>query len=227
MPIEGGVIMSESKMKSKIRSIKPADYEVLADFLYHAIFRAPGAEPLPREVISKPEIAIYIDGFGGKHDLGAVAEQDGHIIGVAWTRIIPAFGHVDDDTPELAISVLPECRNQGIGTKLLKKLFELLAEKGYKQTSLSVQKDNPALHLYQRMGYKTIRENDEDYIMVKDLKKELQEYGIALGMCFGLAIGAAIGSATGDIGTWLPIGLCLGLAVGSGWHAAVKRKKRI
>jgi ribosomal protein S18 acetylase RimI-like enzyme len=162
--------MKELKMKSKIRSMKPADYSVLADFLYHAIFQLPGAESLPREVLSKPEIAIYIDGFGGKDDLGVVAEQNGQIVGAAWTRIIPAFGHVDNDTPELAISVLPEYRRQGIGMKLLKKLFELLAEKGYKQTSLSVQKDNPAVHLYQRMGYRTVSENDEDYIMVQDLK---------------------------------------------------------
>jgi ribosomal protein S18 acetylase RimI-like enzyme len=218
--------MSELKVKTKIRSIKPADYSVLPDFLYHAIFLPPGAEPLPREVLDKSEIAIYIDGFGGKDDCGVVAEQNGNILGVAWTRIIPAFGHVDDDTPELAISVLPEYRCQGIGTKLLKKLFERLAEKGYKQTSLSVQKDNPALHLYQRMGYTTISENDEDYIMVRDLKKELQDYGIALGICFGVAIGSVIGSITGDIGTWLPIGLCLGIALGSCWHAFGKRNKK-
>jgi ribosomal protein S18 acetylase RimI-like enzyme len=86
------------------------------------------------------------------------------------SRIIPAFGHIDDKTPELAISVLPEYRNQGIGGELLQKLFELLVEKGYKQTSLSVQKENPALHLYQRMGYKIVCENDEDYIMIRNLE---------------------------------------------------------
>jgi ribosomal protein S18 acetylase RimI-like enzyme len=80
--------------------------------------------------------------------------QENKIVGAAWTRVIPAFGHIDDETPELAISVLPEYRNKGIGTKLLKGLFERLAEQGYRQTSLSVQKENPAFHLYQRMGYK-------------------------------------------------------------------------
>ena len=147
------------------------EYMYLDEFLYHAIFQPPGAEPLPPEVVDDPKIYIYIDGFGSKKgDCGTVAEKDGYIVGMAWTRIIPAYGHVDDETPELAISVLPECRGQGIGTKLLDYLFELLREYGYKQTSLSVQKTNPAVRLYQRVGYKIIRENDEDFIMIKDLE---------------------------------------------------------
>jgi ribosomal protein S18 acetylase RimI-like enzyme len=71
-------------------------------------------------------------------DLGIVAEQNGQVIGAAWTRIIPAYGHVDNETPELAISVFPEFRGYGIGTKLMKKLFDILRYNGYTQTSLSV-----------------------------------------------------------------------------------------
>lgn len=53
-------------------------------------------------------------------------------------------------------------------------LFELLRGRGYKRTSLSVQKDNPALRLYKRLGYSITGEkmdhaNHEDYIMVKEL----------------------------------------------------------
>ena len=44
------------------------------------------------------------------------------------------------ETPELAISVFPEFRGYGIGTKLMKKLFEILQDNGYAQTSLSVQR---------------------------------------------------------------------------------------
>jgi len=108
-----------------------------------------------------------------------VAEQNGQIIGAAWTRIIPAYGHIDNRTPELAISILPEFRGYGIGTKLMKKLFEVLRQNGYERTSLSVQKNNPAVRFYQRLGYEMTDERldhagHEDYIMVKelDLKKE-------------------------------------------------------
>jgi ribosomal protein S18 acetylase RimI-like enzyme len=78
--------------------------------------------------------------------------------------------YVDDNTPELAISVLPEFRSQGIGTKLLTGLFDVLREQGYPQTSLVVQKENPAARLYQRMGYEIVGENEDDYIMIKTLQ---------------------------------------------------------
>jgi len=156
--------------KTVVREISSAEYHLLEDFLYHALFLPPGIDPLPREVIYQPEIFIYIDGFGNKPgDCCMIAEADGKIAGAAWTRIIPAYGHIDDDTPELAIAVLPEYRGQGIGTALLTRLFELLRGRGYKRTSLSVQKANPAARLYGRVGYEILRENEEDWIMVKPL----------------------------------------------------------
>ncbi|MFV0275315.1 MAG: GNAT family N-acetyltransferase [Bacilli bacterium] len=60
---------------------------------------------------------------------------------------------MDDNTPKLAISILPEFGRYGIGTKLMNKLFKLLKENGYKKTSLSVQKNNPAVQFYQCLGY--------------------------------------------------------------------------
>ena len=153
------------------RPIRVAEYPLLEDFIYYAIFLPPGTEPLPREVIFKPEIYIYIENFGEADDCCIVAEKDGNIIGSAWTRIIPAYGHIDDETPELAISVLPGFRNIGVGTGLLERLFELLRKQGYKRTSLSVQKNNPAVRLYMRAGYRiyTDEAGSEDYLMVKDL----------------------------------------------------------
>jgi len=154
----------------KVREITTADYPLLEQFLYNAIFLPPGIGPLPRDIIFKPEIFIYIDGFGSKPgDCGVAAEAEGKTIGIAWTRIIPAYGHIDDETPELAVSVLPEYRGQGTGTALLMNLFELLRGRGYSRTSLSVQKENPAVRLYQRVGYKVLYENEEDYIMIKGL----------------------------------------------------------
>jgi GNAT superfamily N-acetyltransferase len=81
---------------------------------------------------------VYIKDFGGRDDLRVVAEQDGQIVGSAWVRIIPAYGHIDGDTPELAVSVLPDWRGHGIGSQTMEKLFELLREHGYRQTSLLV-----------------------------------------------------------------------------------------
>ena len=157
-----------------IRQIEKEDHPVLENFLYNAIFLPPGAKPVPREIIYEPEIYVYVKDFGGEDDLGVVAVQGGKIVGAAWTRIIPGYGHMDDKTPELAISVLPEHRGKGIGSKMMKKLLDLLRERGYKQTSLSVQKDNPAVQFYIRLGYEITGERIDhaghaDFLMVKYL----------------------------------------------------------
>jgi len=168
-------IITAHKINPKIRSMRNSDYECLNEFLYQAIFIPDGMQPPPRSVINEPGIFIYIKDFGTHPgDLGVVAEQNGQIVGAAWTRIIPAHGHINNETPELAISILPEFRSYGIGTKLMKKLFELLQKNGYKQTSLSVQKDNSAVRFYRRLGYKMSDKRldhpgYEDYLMIKEL----------------------------------------------------------
>ena len=158
----------------RVREIAKTEYPLLEGFLYNAIFIPEGEECPPREIIFDPEIYIYIRDFGSDTDCGVVAENDRSIVGAAWARIIPAYGHIDDDTPELAISVLPEYRGQGVGTMLMKRLFRLLLERGFKRTSLSVQQNNPAVRFYKRLGYEITDEKldhagHEDYIMVKEV----------------------------------------------------------
>lgn len=79
------------------------------------------------------------------------------------------YGHVDDETPSFAISLYKGYRGQGIGTRLMKEMLTLLKEKGYKRTSLAVQKANYAVHMYEKAGLKTVDENEEEYIMVCEL----------------------------------------------------------
>ncbi len=157
-----------------IRPVERRDYPLLEEFLYQAIFVPEGEEPPAREIIYQPDIFVYIDGFGGKDDLGVVAEVDETVVGAAWTRIIPAFGHLDDTTPELAISMLPGWRGRGIGSRMMERLFVMLTGYGYRRTSLSVQQDNPAVRFYGRLGYVITAERPdgaghEDYLMVKEL----------------------------------------------------------
>ena len=159
-----------------IREIEKADYSQLENFLYNAIYIPEGEEGPPWEVIFDDEIYIYVKDFGEQFgDLGVVAEADGDIIGMAWTRIIPAYGNIDDKTPELAISVLESYRKKGVGAMLMSRLFELLHKTGFKRTSLSVQKDNPAVRFYTRLGYVITGEKrdhvgNEDFIMIKELE---------------------------------------------------------
>ena len=150
-----------------LREIKENEYDLLQDFLYEAIFIPEGVEPPAKEIIRLPELKLYYEGFGkGKADHCIVADDDGRVIGAVWTRIMNDYGHVDDDTPSFAISMYKEYRGRGIGTRLMEQMLELLKEKGYKKASLAVQKANYAVRMYEKAGFKTVDENDEEYIMV-------------------------------------------------------------
>ena len=99
-----------------------------------------------------------------------MAEDNGKVIGAVWTRIMNDYGHVDNDTPSFAISLYKEYRGRGIGTDLMKKMLSLLKEQGYKKASLAVQKANYAVRMYEKLGFKVIRENSEEYIMESYLR---------------------------------------------------------
>ena len=161
--------------KLSVREISAADHILMPDFLYHAIFVPPTALRPPMEITYRPEIYVYINGYGKLGDTGAVAEYGGRAVGMVWARLVHAYGHLDDETPELAISVLPEYRGMGIGTKLMTKLLDLLAMAGYKRISLSVNKDNPAVRFYHRHGYETICEKEDDYIMIKEIEVDSRQ----------------------------------------------------
>ncbi|CDX02948.1 Acetyltransferase GNAT [Desulfitobacterium hafniense] len=156
-----------------IREIQLHELGILEDMLYEAIFQPDENNLLPREVIKQPKIGVYIDNWGKPDDLCLVADVDGKIIGAVWTRIlagnIKGYGNIDDQTPEFAISLVKEYRGKGIGTVLMKMMIEKLKERGYKQASLSVAKDNYALKMYQNVGFEIFAEQEQDYLMLLDL----------------------------------------------------------
>ncbi len=150
-----------------IRKLSIEESDLLKDFLYQAIFIPQGAEAPARDIIERPELRIYYEDFGsspGDHCL--VAEAAGQAVGAVWTRIMNDYGHVDDETPSFAISLLPDYRNKGIGTRLMRQMLSLLKEHAYRQASLAVQKANYAVRMYKEVGFEIIDENEEEFIMV-------------------------------------------------------------
>lgn len=92
-----------------IRPLRSDETFLLKDFLYEAIFVPGGVEPPSREVIDLPELRVYVKGFGEKKDDHClVAECGGKVVGAVWCRIMNDYGHVDDDTPSLSISLFKE-----------------------------------------------------------------------------------------------------------------------
>ena len=157
-------------MHYTIREIKESEIPLLSEFVYEAIFTPDGMARPAKSIVEHPAIQVYIEGFGtAADDMCMVAEAEGAVIGAAWVRIMDDYGHVDDETPSLVISLYKPYRGRGVGTALLRELLMRLQTKGYRKTSLSVQKANDAVKLYRKLGYETIAENEEEYIMVKHL----------------------------------------------------------
>ena len=91
------------------------------------------------------------------------------MVGSVWTQIMDDYGHVDDETPSCAVSLYNEYRGQGIGSQLMMKMLDLLRQQSYKKVSLSVQKANYAVKMYEKSGFKTVDENEKEYIMAAEL----------------------------------------------------------
>ena len=153
-------------MDYKIREIRKNEYPILSDFLYETIFIPEGMDKPPKSIIEQPELQVYVEDFGKEDDWCLVAEVKGKIVGAVWVRIMDDYGHIDNETPSFAISLYAEYRNMGIGIALMRDMLELLKNKSYKRTSLSVQKVNYAVCMYQKVGFEVVDENEEEYIMV-------------------------------------------------------------
>ncbi|MBE9004928.1 GNAT family N-acetyltransferase [Fortiea sp. LEGE XX443] len=147
-------------MDYSIRLLTPQDEAFLWQMLYEAAHMREEGKTI-QDAISHPDLSKYVKGWGLKDDVGfvAICKSSNQPVGAAWIRLLtqenPGYGYVDDRTPELAIATLPEYRNQGIGTKLLIYLLAA-ARTSYPSISLTVRSSNPALHLYQRLGWQIV-----------------------------------------------------------------------
>ena len=156
-----------------IRPILPEEVQALDDFLYEAIFVPQGIDPPPRSIIENDDLQVYVRDFGDSpHDHCLVAESEGKIVGAVWARMMDDYGHIDNQTPSLAISLFKEYRGQGIGIQLLRQMMDLLSQKGYGQVSLSVQKENYALRMYQKAGFDVVADRGEEVLMAISLNRK-------------------------------------------------------
>ena len=145
--------------------IRPAgaqDLPFLRDMLRHAYYARWGTEadvPLER----------YVAGWGRPGDEALVAIDEFQPVGAAWYRLFeqdePGYGFVDEETPELTIAIVPSRRGRGLGEQLLSALLERARAAGYGEASLSVEPDNPAIHLYEHHGFAKVGERAGAWVM--------------------------------------------------------------
>lgn len=154
-----------------IREMRAAEFGALEKFLYEAIFVPAGISQPPREIINQPELQVYVKNFGtGRADFAYVSEAGGELVGAVWSRIMNDYGHIDEETPSLALAVLKNFRRKGIATALLTALLKKLAAEKFRRVSLSVQKENSvAVALYKKLGFEIFRTNESEFIMRRNL----------------------------------------------------------
>ena len=161
----------DNKKQYKVRNLRHDEIGLLEDFLYEAIYVPEGVMPPARDIIEMPELKLYIEEFGTRRgDNCLVADFGGKAAGAVWARIMDDYGHVDDETPSIAISLYREYRGRGIGSRMMREMLEQLKAQGYKRVSLSVQKANYAVRMYKKFGFAIVDENEEEYIMVCELQ---------------------------------------------------------
>ena len=100
----------------------------------------------------------YAKEWGRPGDLGIAAFERNREepVGCAWLRLLTGVergdGYLDDQTPELAIGVVPAHRGRGVGTELLRRLVET-ARPLFPAVTLTVREGSPAIRLYERFGF--------------------------------------------------------------------------
>jgi GNAT superfamily N-acetyltransferase len=161
-----------------LREAKSDDLPFLRAMLLEAAYwRSGGARPSFAEALAEePRLARYVDGWGRPGDFGIVAVNATDSIGAAWWRCFeagaPGYGFVDEAVPEISVAVAADRRARGIGTALLKALKHHARDQLVPRLSLSVESDNPAMTLYERLGFRRVSLSGRGWTMLMEIRPE-------------------------------------------------------
>lgn len=137
----------------KIRPARQDDLDLLWDFLATAAY-----EPDAAAAKAIPIVAAHLAGWQRPTDFGFVAELDERAFGAAWARQLGMKGnpfYLNNRTPEISVAVHPSARGHGIGAALVRRLIDEATSRKL-GLCLNVRETNPALRLYQRLGFRRV-----------------------------------------------------------------------
>jgi ribosomal protein S18 acetylase RimI-like enzyme len=115
--------------------------------------------------VKRPEFARYVDGWGRPEDAGFVAHdtESGQLLGAVWMR---RLSDQPDAPPDLAFGVKPGLRRRGIGAALLTQLVKAYPEQS--TISIRASANNPTVRLYERFGFKIVKEGKHSVTMRRE-----------------------------------------------------------
>jgi len=105
-----------------------------------------------QEAFTKRQIAYLITDY---NTITLIAKVNDKILGFIMAHVEieenTEYGHI------ITINVIPNCRRKGIAKKLIQEIENALKQKGINECRLEVREDNnPAIGLYQTLGYQKI-----------------------------------------------------------------------
>lgn len=146
-----------------LRPATPRDYDFMR-LLYHAtraeeMLRFPFDEAQKQEFLDK-QFAAQFQHYGIHYPTCErnIIEKDGQPIGRLW------IDEWNDQIRLVDIALMPEWRGSGIGTRLVRDVLTRGAAAG-KAVTIHVEGFNPALRLYQRLGFEHVDTNGVYYLM--------------------------------------------------------------
>lgn len=144
----------------ELRAVEPHESELIFSFLAIAARMEEAGEPIQKALVD-PGLRAYWQGWGRPGDVGVVAvERLSRLpVACAWVRRYPAtepaYGFVSEDVPELSTGTIDGFRGKGIGTRTLTELLRV-CQGSVPGVSLSVRETNPAVRLYERLGFRLV-----------------------------------------------------------------------
>ena len=150
-------------------------YNLLKLVVYEAIYwRKSDDIPTFSEVMEMEHVKkVFLDFPKRKGDLGITAIAGEKPCGIAfiryWTEDNNIRGYITPEIPVLVIAVDKKYRKMKIATGLIQNLCKEAKEKGISKISLCVSKDNIALGLYKKTGFKEYKDIGDSLLMVKEL----------------------------------------------------------
>jgi len=166
-------------MNQELYFLRSTEQYIAKELLYYAA----NLDQSDKSLDDFPKLKQYQEHFGSyAGDIGVYILSDAKIAGGAWVRLLSnGYAYINNDTPELTLSIKPDFEGKGIDTALLQQLF-IETSKLYSQMSLSVRDIPSEIKFYEELDFIKCENTEHQnvlgvssFIMIKKLEKPNEE----------------------------------------------------
>jgi len=166
-------------MNQELYFLRSTEQYLAKELLYYAAH----LDKSDKSLAHFPELKQYEEHFGSLDgDIGVYILSDANIAGAAWVRLLAnGKAYVNDNTPELTLSIKPDFKRKGIAYALLQQLF-IETSKLYSQMSVSVRDIPSVIKFYEKLGFIKCENTEhknalgvDSFIMLKKLDNPNEE----------------------------------------------------